>query len=79
MLAELVNKELQAKEPSDAVIFLDPTARYFDKVPEFDLSTRAPRFFYLQFKPFYGRGNDFDSIEFAVKSPRQGHPDSHPR
>jgi hypothetical protein len=68
LLTDLVNKELQAKEPSDAVIFLGPTARYFDKVPEFDLSTTAPRFFYLQYKPFYGRGADFpDSIEFAIK------------
>jgi hypothetical protein len=71
LLTDLVNKELQAKEPSDAVIFLGPTARYFDKVPEFDLSTGSPRFFYLQYKPFYGRGADFpDSIEFAIKKVR---------
>jgi hypothetical protein len=71
LLTDLVNKELQAKEPSDAVIFLGPTARYFDKVPEFDLSTSSTRFFYLQYKPFYGRGADFpDSIEFAIKKVR---------
>jgi hypothetical protein len=68
LLTDLVNQELQAQEPSDAVIFLGPTARYFDKVPEFDLPATAPRFFYLQYKPFYGRGADFpDSIEFAIK------------
>jgi hypothetical protein len=63
-----VNKELQAKEQSDAVIFLGPTARYFDKVPEFDLPATTPRFFYLQYKPGVRSGSDFpDSIEFAVK------------
>jgi hypothetical protein len=71
LLTDLVNQELQAQEPSDAVIFLGPTARYFDKVPEFDLSATAPRFFYLQYKPYYGRGADFpDSIEFAIKKVR---------
>jgi hypothetical protein len=71
LLTELVNKELRAQERSDAVIFLGPTARYFDKVPEFDLSANAPHFFYLQYKPFYGRGADFpDSIEFAIKKVR---------
>jgi hypothetical protein len=71
LLTDLVNKELQAKEPSDAVIFLGPTARYFDKIPDLDVSATAPRFFYLQYKPFYGRGADFpDSIEFAVKKVR---------
>ena len=71
LLTDLVNQELQAQEPSDAVIFLGPTARYFDKVPEFNLSATAPRFFYLQYKPFYGRGADFpDSIEFAIKKVR---------
>jgi hypothetical protein len=68
LLTDLVNKELQAKEQSDAVIFLGPTARYFDKVPEFDLPATAPRFFYLQYKPVFRSGGDFpDSIEFAVK------------
>ena len=71
LLTDLVNQELQAPEPSDAVIFLGPTARFFDKVPEFDLSPTAPRFFYLQYKPFYRRGADFpDSIEFAIKKVR---------
>jgi len=71
LLTDLVNKELQAAEPSDAVIFLGPTARYFDKIPEFGPSANTPRFFYLQYKPFYGRGADFpDSIEFAVKKVR---------
>jgi hypothetical protein len=71
LLTDLVNKELQDKEQSDAVIFLGPTARYFDKVPEFDLPATAPRFFYLQYKPLYARGADFpDSIEFAVKKVR---------
>src|SRR5258706_8932403 len=68
LLPDLVNKELQAQGPSAAVIFLGPTARYLDKVPEFELSATAPRFFYLQYKPYYGRGADFpDSIEFAIK------------
>jgi len=68
LLTDLVNKELEAKEQSDAVIFLGPTARYFDKVPDFELPATSPRFFYLQYKPLYDRGADFpDSIEFAIK------------
>jgi hypothetical protein len=72
LLADLVNQELSAKDPSDAVIFLGPTARYFDKFPDLVAEARAgSRFFYIQYKPNWDRGQDFpDSIDFAVKKLR---------
>ena len=74
LLTQLVNRELNAKESSDAVIFLGPATRYFDKVPQESLEEPAggaPRFFYFQYKPYYRRPRptaEFpDSIESAVK------------
>jgi hypothetical protein len=73
LLADLVKEELAASEPSDAVIFLGPATRYLDKVPQTSLEERAgasvaPRFFYLQYKPYVRSSADFtDSIESAVK------------
>ncbi len=74
LLAHLVNHELKAREPSDAVIFLGPSTRYLDKIPTASLEEQAtggPRFFYFQYKPYYRRPRptaEFsDSIESAVK------------
>jgi hypothetical protein len=74
LLAHLVNHELKAHDPSDAVIFLGPATRYFDKIPAASLEeqpTGGPRFFYFQYKPYYRRPTptaEFaDSIESAVK------------
>lgn len=71
LLADLVNQELHATEPSDAVIFLGPTARYYDKFPD-ALGEERPggsqRFFYIQYKSIFDRGQDFpDCIDFAMK------------
>jgi hypothetical protein len=71
LLADLINQELQAKEPSDAVVFLGPMARYLDKMPPAALEPAqgaAPRFFYFQYKPFQRAGPNFpDSITFALQ------------
>ena len=71
LLANLVHRELTAAEPSEAVVFLGPTARFADKPPKTVLEKPAaatPRFFYFQFKPLFRRStNSFpDSINFAV-------------
>lgn len=74
LLADLVNQELNAREPSDAVIFLGPSTRYFDKLRADEVEPgagSAPRFFYLQYKPYWRSGADFpDSIEFATRKVR---------
>jgi hypothetical protein len=74
LLADLINQELHAEPPSDAVIFLGPSSRFQDKFPEAALEQRAgstPQFFYFQYKPNWGRGAEFpDSVEFAIKRVR---------
>ncbi len=54
LLADLVNQELRAQNPSDAVVFLGPATRYSDKVPQAALEehSSAPPFFYLQYRPY---------------------------
>ncbi len=52
LLAGLVNKELEAQNPSDAVVFLGPHSEADDKLSA-DMESRgagAPRFFYLQYQ-----------------------------
>src|SRR5207244_8658710 len=39
VLADLLNHELSAKQPPDAVIVLGPTARYIDKPRESELTS----------------------------------------
>lgn len=56
LLADLVNGELAAKEPSDVVLFLGPQARTYDKVPRDELEkpqVGGPRFFYFQYRPAF--------------------------
>ena len=71
LLADLINQELGASEPSDKVIFLGPTSRFYDKVPDAVLEQPAastPQFFYFQYKPYLGRDGDFpDSVAMAIK------------
>ena len=55
LLADLVNRELQAQPPSDVVLFLGPSARFFDRVPQAVLEKPAghlPQFYYFQLIPF---------------------------
>jgi len=71
LLADLVNEQLTMPDPSDAVIFLGPAARYFDRLPQTSLAEPAngsPRFFYFQYKPYLrARAEVADSIELALK------------
>src|SRR5579872_2835582 len=71
LLADLLNEQLNTPDPSDAVIFLGPAARYFDKLPQASLSepsNESPRFFYFEYKPYVrARAEVADSIELAVK------------
>jgi hypothetical protein len=53
LVAGLVNGELRAAPPSDAVIFLGPRERLHDKVPDELLDPRgasSPRFFFLAYQ-----------------------------
>jgi hypothetical protein len=76
LLADLINQELDAAEPSDKVIFLGPTSRFYDKFPDAALEQRAtssavastPQFFYFQYKPYRGREAEFpDSVAMAIR------------
>ncbi len=70
LLADLVNSELTAAERSEIVVFLGPEARYSQKMPAENLEAaagEAPRFFYLQYRPFFQRiGSIPDSITSTV-------------
>ena len=71
LLADLVNGELKAREPSDVVLFLGPLARFTEKVPSQELETpqgSPPRFYYLQCRQFFGMAPAAlpDSISRAV-------------
>jgi hypothetical protein len=70
LLKRLVDEELAAKQPSDAVIFMGPLARYGDSVSgaiwEKQRDT-TPHFYYFQFRPFFRTtANLPDSIHQAV-------------
>jgi hypothetical protein len=70
LLSDLINQELAAAQPSDKVIFLGPTSRFYDKMPDAALEPHAvsPQFFYFQYKPYWGRDADFpDSVAMAIK------------
>jgi hypothetical protein len=52
-LASLIARERDAPNPADTIVFLGPTSRYGDKIPEGVLPTPAegsPRFFYLRYE-----------------------------
>jgi len=74
LLADLVNKELEAGDPPDAVIFLGPPTRYSDKLATVMAAAHAgatPQVFYFKYNPFFVQSSNFaDSIEFAVRQVR---------
>jgi hypothetical protein len=74
MLTDLVNSEMQAKEPSDVVLFLGPATRYGDSVPRAPLERNesgGPQFFYFQYRPYYRRTAAFpDLISMALRKLR---------
>ena len=59
LLSDLVSRELQSPDPSDAVIFLGPTTHYLDKPPpgiaDRPTGSSAPAFYYFQYKPGFIR------------------------
>ena len=70
LLAEIVNQELSAADPSDAVIFLGPATRYLDRFSAAVLEQRrgaGPPFFYFQYRPYFQRSAELpDSIASAI-------------
>jgi len=72
LLADLIKQELETAQPSDKVIFLGPTSRYYDKVPDAALEQHlasVPQFFYFQYKPYWGRDANFpDSVAMAIRN-----------
>ena len=55
LLADLVNREMEAQPASDVVLFLGPMARHFESMPQSSLEKpdgRGPQFFYFQIAPF---------------------------
>jgi hypothetical protein len=54
LLADLVNQEMNARPPSDVVLFLGPMSRFFERMPDTAIdrpSGGTPRFFYFQYRP----------------------------
>lgn len=70
-LAHLINEELNATDPSDAVIFMGPATRYIDSVRASELQEHAGelgQYFYLQYKPYMRvRSEVPDSIQRALR------------
>jgi hypothetical protein len=70
LLADLMNQELTAKEPSDIVLFLGPASRFWDNLPRDEIQQAragSPRFFYFRFQPSFRRTTSFpDSIQMAI-------------
>jgi hypothetical protein len=71
LLADLIKQELEATQPADKVIFLGPTSRFYDKVPDVSLephAASAPQFFYFEYKPYLAREASFpDSVAMAIR------------
>ncbi len=61
LLKRLSKEEVEAKNPADAVIFLGPTTRLSDKIPQEAMmlpKEKRPRFYYLEYFPGWRRGNE---------------------
>jgi hypothetical protein len=57
LLAKLLADEMAAKPPADAIVFLGPTARLYQKMPREMLNDRpavAPKIFYFEYFPRRG-------------------------
>lgn len=69
LLSELIADAVKEKQ-SDAVLFVGPKPRQFDKMGKSLLPERSadqPPFFYVQFRPFFAGPNFPDTITSAVK------------
>jgi hypothetical protein len=61
MLADLANREMTTRDPSDVVLILGPPVRYYAGIPRETLRAREtpnPRFCYFQYFPGYRRSPD---------------------
>lgn len=70
LLSNLLNGEFKRDDPSDALVFLGPGGRYYDKVPENLIAPKPEgvRAFYFRQKSYFDRRDPFaDSIGMAVK------------
>ena len=79
MLTDLMNGELQSKDPSDVVLFLGPPARYWDKVPEEALEKAdgsRPQFFYFQYRPYLPAHRDISGRDHAGAAQAAGEDDA---
>ena len=72
LLARLTNQEVTAEQPSDAVVFLGRATRISQRMPREMLEVRKnsrPRFFYLEYFPYWRRGNEFpDTLDDLTKA-----------
>jgi hypothetical protein len=72
LLADLVNRETHAEQPSDAVVILGPMARFVDKPALGVLETPAgglPRFFFFQYRPWMRQQASLpDTLTLTVNS-----------
>lgn len=70
LLARLVNEQITGPHPPDSVIFLGPTNRISEKVPETMFLPRtpaSPQFFYFEYFPFWRSGAEFaDAIQHVT-------------
>jgi len=70
LLADLVNRELRGPKLPDAVVFLGPSTRFEDKLPNgaVEKPELMPKFFYFQYRPLLRRvvSSGTDSITAAV-------------
>ena len=61
LIADLVNREIQAEPRSDVVLFLGPGARHFESMPQGSLEKpagRSPQFYYFQITPFLRQASE---------------------
>ena len=65
MLARLMNTELAAPDPPDAVVFVGPSSSLRDRFPP-ELLQRGdaamPHVFYFEYHPYWGRGPEFADV-----------------
>jgi hypothetical protein len=71
LLARLIQNELDGPRRADAVIFVGPAVRRWDKLPKselHDLKGSNTRFYYFQLRPTFRRTADYnDTISAAVR------------
>jgi hypothetical protein len=75
LLTDLTNREVQAEEPADVVIFLGPVTRLRQKVPPGDLlpaRNNRPRFFDFEYFPIWLSGAEFPDTIHHVTMARNG-------